>query len=433
MNVKRWLPKQAIPFRALCCALCLLIVGNLISLVHADHPSYPITVNLGPGNADFEKKLKDYQGFSHASKAFERVRGYDCSERDLRRAELHLEELELWDINFSGADLSGAAIEETNFHNCSFRNARLRGVCCVGEIHDTCDLTNADISGSYIGLTQEQLRSTKNYREKNLSDTVLQGDFKRVSFAGFNLRGTVFYFCDLVGCDFTGADIGRATFICRRKPVEGIRGEWYPFTKEQLYSTKSYKEKNLDQVIVEGCDFHDADFSRQSLGHFVWCDLTDADLRNADFSQSLAESYSLPFTRKTTGVFFCAISSAYGLTECSLTAAQFYSTRTYKSAKLPFNFALERMNLDGWDFTGMDLTCGSFRDSSLKGANLTDARNGDFKFAKNLTLEQIKSTWNYKNDEMKESAGDRPAFRLPEKLADALQKEMASERKGAKQ
>jgi uncharacterized protein YjbI with pentapeptide repeats len=420
-------------------AFCVVVAWLCISvsrhLAHADHPSYPnTTIELGPGNKDAEEQLDKHlrENIAHDKKREEFQSGPNLSGRDFRRAEIHMGFVfvPFYRVNFDRADFTGANIEESSFSHCSFRSASLRNLYSRGEIADDCDLTDADITGSRIYIIREQLRSTKNYKEKNLSGTILLGDFSGMSFAGFNLRGTVFESCDLAGCNFTDADIAYAgiKFHAETERPNAMRAT---FTKEQLYSTKSYKARNLDQVIFRNCDFHGANFSGQSLGHFIFCDLSEANFTNADFPLSIATQY--PHVANEFQRYAMYVGSCYGFTDCKLTAAQFYSTRTYKSAKLPFNFALERMNLDGWNFSGMDLTCVSFRDSSLKGANFTDARNGDFKFAKNLNPEQIKSTWNYKNDKMKESVGDRPAFRLPEQLADVLQKEQASEKKGVKE
>jgi uncharacterized protein YjbI with pentapeptide repeats len=426
------------------CLVCCVVTGWLSipaspHIARADYPSYPWTLELGPGNRDAEVQLEKHLKINSAyprdanqpENAEKWKQGPDLSGRDFRRAEIHMgySTVPLFHVKFDRSDFTAADIEETAFKNCVFRGAILRNIYSWGEIQSDCDLTDADITGSHLLITREQLRSTKNYKEKNLSGTILEGDFSSVSFAGFNLAGTVFKSCDLSGCDFTGADISHAA-IGLQTEAEHPNSK-RAFTKEQLYSTKSYKERNLDQVIFSNCDFRGADLSGQSLGHFVACDLTDANFSNAAFPFPLSSQY--PYIHDSREKQSMYLGSRYGFTNCRLTAAQFYSTRTYKSAKLPLEFALEQMELDGWNFSSMDLTRVSFRDSSLKGANLMDARNGDFKFAKGLTLEQIKSTWNYKNGKTKDSVGDCPTFRLPEKLTDALQRENTQPKTGAKQ
>lgn len=346
--------------------------------IYGDHPSYPITVDLGPGNEDFEEQLQDYDdSFSRLRASLARLRGYDLSGRDLRRAEIHLHEFELQGINFDGANLTAANLAETSFDHCSFRNAILRRVYLSGAayIRPTCDLAGADISGSAIWLTKEQLISTKNYQEKRLESTVISGDLSGISFAGFDLSGAIFTRCNLEGADFTGADISGCTV---------------QITKGQILTTESYREKNLDGTVFVDCDFRDVDFSRFDLGYFVGCDLRGADLTDASFSMSpLPVLQEFPADR-------------YGFSTCRLSAEQFYSTRTYKSGDPPFGFGFVGMNLDGWDFSGMDLRGVGFPQCSLDDASFEGARGGNFRNAIGLSVKQVRSMWNYGQDMLDE-------------------------------
>lgn len=392
MDVRQRL-KQRGNFCGLISGVMLIsLFGACANVVHAaDFTSGDITIDLGPGNEDIEKKLKDWEGFSNAPAAFKRVWGYDLSGRDLRQAQLHLAGFTLRDVNFSGADFTGADLAETVFDNCSFRNAILRKVDHSGGQHlsPTCDLSGADISGSRMRLTKAQLTSTKNYREKDLSDTILVGDFRGMCFAGFTLRGTAFM-CKIEGCDFTNADISD----CR------IR-----LTKEQLLSTKNYKERHLDGIEFVDCQFRGVDFSGHNLPYFVKCDLQGADFSNACFMSSRRMSFLLP-------------SRNSGFRDCRFSAKQFYSTRTYKSGKMPPSCGIGNMDLRNWDFSGMDLRHVRFPQCSLQGADLTDVRGGLFEHATGLTVEQIKQTTNYQHGKLNE-----PGFSLPEEIKEALLEE----------
>lgn len=318
----------------------------------------------------------------------------DLSGRDLRHSTIHASWDAVHNINFDGSDLSESNFEETRFENCSFRGAKLRNVDMSFAVTVSCDLTDADISGckiaasqrqllstlnykrkdlsnlslyvnladvdfsgfdlrhsflakskftncdftdanitgSYVNLDAEQLRSTLNYKQKDLSNIRLCGDLSGLSFAGFDLRGT--RFCtqlgsSIEGCDFTDADISGADFDGGIRPegkykyVPGTR-----ITKKQLYSTRSYKEKNLASVNFRFCKLNDFDFTGQSLGYFVYCDLKGAKFENATFSRlgGVGES------RKYTSRGFCD--------SCNLTFEQFASTRTFKSKRLPRGFTL---------------------------------------------------------------------------------------------
>lgn len=68
----------------------------------------------------------------------------------------------------------------------------------------------------------------------------------------------IFYtsFANLTGVDLTDAVVAGADF---RETTSG------GFTKEQLYSTASYKEKNLRGIDLAGNDLSGWDFSGQDL------------------------------------------------------------------------------------------------------------------------------------------------------------------------
>lgn len=394
--------------------LSVLCVAGISGQVMADHPSHSVTVKLGPGNEDVENKLANFRTYSDFNRRVESLRGSDMSGRDFRRAVLHLELRSLQDVNFDGADLTGADIREAGFDNCSFRRARLRKIYSTGyeEIRANCDLTDADISGSYMVLTAEQLRSTSNYKHKDLSLIGLQGDYSGVDFSRFSLRRTLFHCCRLGGSSFANADIGGATFWF----ATTSRSDQETFTEFQLCSTASYGQRDLDGTRFIGCDFSGIDFSDCNLGFFWNCELRGTDFSNAEFCEPQSSEAMTTHFRgaNSRGGYY----ASYGFIACDLTAEQFYSTRTYRCGAMPSSFVLEEMDLDGWDLSGMDLRGVSFRMSSLRGANLENARGGHLEQAIGLTAEQIKSTWNYRHGVL--AAGTHTGFSIPESIRKEL-------------
>ena len=346
--------------------------------------------------------------------------GCDFSDADICGSNICLDATQLrstW--NYKRADLSHTSIRLFGrLPGFDFAGFDLRGteflastanerVCFPGA-----DFTDADIAGATIRLTAEQLRATKNYKAKDLSNTTLMGDFSGVSFRGFDLRYTTFLVCDLSDGDFTDADISGMT-------VDGggaydHEGKWTAqsnyvdaqFNKQQLYSTSSYQRQNLDCTHFHRCNFRDSDLSNQTLGLFVECDLHGANLTNADHvtgpSDRRAGRRSLP--------------TSIGFQACDLSAEQFYSTRIYASKKFQPGCMMAGMNLSGWDFSGFDLRDVIFDKSTLTGANLENARGGDFGHAEGMTLAQFKSTWNYKHNKMHMGF----SFRLPDDIAKHL-------------
>ena len=156
----------------------------------------------------------------------------------------------------------------------------------------------------------------------------MYGDLSGLSFAGFDLRNTRFT-GSIEGCDFTDADISGADFDGHIRP-EG-KNKYVPgkrITREQLYSTRSYKDKNLANVKFRFCTLSDFDFTGQCLGYFVYCDLKGAKFEDATFS-------------RLGGVGKSRRGPSPGFSDsCKLTFEQFASTRTFKSGRLPPNFQI---------------------------------------------------------------------------------------------
>jgi uncharacterized protein YjbI with pentapeptide repeats len=177
-----------------------------------------------------------------------------------------------WD--FSGQDLTGA----------SLATATLSDVNLTGAI-----VSAVDFSGTPSrGLTKEQLYSTASYQAKDLRGIGLAG-WEPFNFQGVDAPGAI---TDLAGWDFsdqdlTGAKLGGATLTNANLTGAFVKGASLRsttsngFTKEQLYSTASYRNGDL-----AGMRLHDNDLTGWN---FAGKNLTDATfdrstLLDADFS-----------------------------------------------------------------------------------------------------------------------------------------------------
>ncbi len=433
------------------------------------------------------------------AKGRELKNGADLSDLDLRGIAICGLDQRYSKINFDGANLSGGNLEGadslyTEFKNCTFRNAILRRIEADWVIDSSCDLTNADISGSRIRLsaaqlrstlnyrtkdlshtsirlydwqpgfdlanfnlqgttflapaprwrvrfsdadftdadiggatirlTAEQLRSTRNYKSKDLSNTKLTGDFAGVSFRGFNLRSTAFLVCDLTGCDFTDAEIWGMSVNWGGEYDRD--GKWAAeshrvdaqFTKEQLYSTKNYNRHDLDCVQFHRCNFRNADFSDQTLGFFCECDLQGADFTGADHVTGPDDSRSRPWIGLHSTSHYRE-SPPIGFEKCNLTAEQFYSTRIYAAKEFQPGCRMVGMDLKDWDFSDFDLRHVRFALSNMQDANLDNAYGGRFLGTSQLSLRQVKSLRNYRNGRMTQTS----EFTLPKHIVKQLSAE----------
>lgn len=356
----------------------------------ANAQSYrPITFSLGSGNEDVEaligvnEKRRSGEGetdlYIHVTDLIKRGR-IDLSGRDLRSADIHMHDGTIEGVSFAGANLTDANLSETHFRNCSFRGAKLRRASIdYGYLHEDCDLKDADISECRLAITRKQLESTANFKNRDLSDMELEGELEGCDFSNFDLSNTKLATYrperSVKGCNFTNANITGC--------------ELQSFTKEQLASTKSFNERNLYGVVFYGCDFAGVDFSGFDLGEFSNCDLTDAKFDNASFAGTGSNRHR---------TFY------FGFERCVLSAEQFYSTRNYKSKKFTApseRIKLSQMDLDNWRFDNLDLRGFYFHLCSLRGATFNSARGGSFRSSE-LSVEQLKTMWNYKNNVLSE-------------------------------
>ena len=291
--------------------------------------------------------------------------GLDLSGKNLRGIEIHYLDRTLKNINFSGCDLEGADFSETSFDNCSFREAKLINLPSL-LAKGSNDLTNAEIGNiEFLGITRKQLESTASFKRKSLWRIRFSTcDFRSVDFSGFDLQQIDFKYTLLTNSDFTDAVIGEGCSLGTSFPhyamtyeqLKSSHGYRVGMTYEQLQSTRSYKDGNFINVFL----------------NLTWPE------GRADFSGM-----------NLTGCYF-GPGGTYNHVEID-NLSQFYS-----SSKKP--------EKRGWsDRCQLDLT-----DSVITKCNFRDF--------KGLTLENVKSTWNYKNNQME-------GIILPKEIQEALDAE----------
>ena len=136
-----------------------------------DYPYKHLEVSWDWGNSDIPQP--DFSRFPPEPTSSESpswsglvvANGLDLSGRDLRNARIHLLGGTLRNINFDGANLEGAVFCEVELENCSFRGANLKHASM--EFLPDCDLTDAILGGVAAFLTEKQMRSTWNFKNKD--------------------------------------------------------------------------------------------------------------------------------------------------------------------------------------------------------------------------------------------------------------------------
>ena len=295
----------------------------------------------------------------------------------------------LTDANFTGANLTSASFYSLRLYDGHFTEfaATLTGA----------DFTDAIIKGVKFGdivskgFTESQLKSTKSYKEKDLSGIKLNGNnISGWDFSGQNLSSAKFSGATLTGADFTDAII---------KGVEFWDIVSKGFTESQLKSTKSYKEKDLSGIKLSQNNISGWDFSGQNLSSadFYSTTLTDTNFTNTNLKSANID-YSI-----IKGANF---SGAVGFTE-----SQLKSTKSYKEKDLS-GIKLSNNNMSGWDFSGQNLSSADFYYATLTGTNFTNAnlsstnidysiiKGANFSGAVGFTEWQLKSTESYKEKDL---------------------------------
>lgn len=260
--------------------------------------------------------------------------------------------------SFAGQNLTGARFLRATLTGADFSQASLTGADFSGATLTGADLDGAVVTGTDFyqstwvggtGITTEQLYSTVSYRTQNLEGIGLGGsDLSDCDLAGQNLARASFVGSMLTGADLTGAVVTGASFGSTT-----YRG----FTQEQLYSTASYRAKDLQGIGLGSNDLTGWDFVGQNLAGASFgsatlssAALTDAVVKGADFASTKG------FNKE-----------------------QLYSTASYQAKDLE-GIALGDNDLTGWSFAGQNLASASFLRVKLTGADLTLANLADAHF-----------------------------------------------------
>jgi uncharacterized protein YjbI with pentapeptide repeats len=185
-------------------------------------------------------------------------------------------------------------------------------------------------------------------------------DLTLADFSMSNLAHATLREATVAIADLSGAVITQVDFFS----VVGL-------TKEQLYSTQSYQERNLQGIgLVQnrliGWNFSQQDLTGANLGlsELDFADLSGANLTNADLSASLDNT-------DFTGAIVAG-TRLIDTTSQGFTKDQLYSTASYEMKQLP-GISLVGNDLTGWNFADQNLSGASFYTATLTDAELNEA------------------------------------------------------------
>ncbi|WP_218932198.1 pentapeptide repeat-containing protein [Adhaeretor mobilis] len=318
----------------------------------------------------------DFTGAKLSSSTFTHA---DLSNTTIRNAELRettsrgLTSAQFYSTaSYQAGDLSGVNLEDNDLSGWNFAGHNLTGANL-----DDANLTGANISGADVrdvifarfgvgagAVTATQLYSTASYNSGDLRGVRLEElDLSGWDFSGQSLRDAVLRNAVLSGADFTDADVRHGKFFTQSG--DGL-------TSAQLYSTASYRSRDLQGLELDRLDLSGWNFTGQSVREaafrgatLIGADFSGADIRHADF------------------YFEADLFNGMGNNiDNGFSAEQLYSTASYQANDLR-GIGLGAKDLTGWDFSEQNLSGADFEGyddgpytqiagADFSGANLTN-------------------------------------------------------------
>lgn len=377
--------------------------------------------------------------------------GWDLSGQDLLWANISQSDL-------SGANLGRARLSSAHFQNATLANANFTEATLYGTYFASSNLTGADFTDAYMrssGFTSATLSQANithaNLREaringsdmagSNLSDaTLTDATIRNTDLTGANLSHVVAEGADFEASRFENADLSGSRFVdasFRLAIMTGanltdadIRGTdlyrttQYGLTLEQIYSTASYKNRdltgidfssntlsggyfasqdmtgsqfrvaNLSGANLDDASFRDAYLALASLRgascrgtDFTNASFSQATLVDADFSSANLSDATFGWSDITGADFTDAdISGAsFGFLDGSMTAEQIASTANYKRRSMTGLYFVDN-TLDDWSLASQDLTGTSFDSTELLRVDFRDANLKDTLFSNTVLI-----------------------------------------------
>ena len=249
----------------------------------------------------------------------------------------------------------------SDYTNASFRNADLTNASFAGATINDIDTTDAIIKGASFRYAKMNdmaiLTKTKSYKDKDLSGVDLNVNYSKITktciydFSGFNLTGARLC-ANLYNPDTPNYTNPDGIFKYDDAIILGATMHKIAFRKEQLCSTKSYKDKMLDGITVSETNFANIDFRGVSLKNttFEGMNFSNANFSNANLSGAKISGFDQSASR---------YAEVY-----SLKNAVFFNA----------------------DLTNAELSAGILENVDFRGVNMTNTKIGESVSYKNTIM-----------------------------------------------
>lgn len=249
----------------------------------------------------------------------------------------------------------------SDYTNASFRNADLTNASFAGATMNDIDVTDAIIKGASFRYAKMNdmaiLTKTKSYKDKDLSGVDLNVNYSKITktciydFSGFNLTGARLC-ANLYNPDTPNYTNPDGIFKYDDAIILGATMHKIAFRKEQLCSTKSYKDKMLDGITVSETNFANIDFRGVSLKNTTF---EAMNFSNANFSNTNLSGAKIS-----------------GFDQSASRYAEVYSLKN----AVFFNA----------DLTNAELSAGILENVDFRGANMTNTKIGESVSYKNTIM-----------------------------------------------
>ena len=282
------------------------------------------------------------------------------TKKDLKQ--LDLSNITIMDAEIVDCDLSGIQISKAKFHNCNFKYCDFSGCTLSNCEMIGCDLSNSKFVGASLnGVTLKISKLFGCNIEKAICRNV-----------NFNL-------CDLtqVASTSTGYDLSSSQFSGSMVNERLLR-------KSTSLRSTNWSRSSLIGFDLSSLDFFGSDFSLANLSN---CNLSKTNLSNcnfegANFTYCNLDSALLRNSSLNKAILFgCNIKSilndGLSLSGAKLCSA-FFDTDVLQSSLSVTGVDFTDCNLEGFQFTKLDLSRAVFKHANLQGAvftncNLTEA------------------------------------------------------------
>lgn len=294
--------------------------------------------------------------------------GLDLSRRDL--SNVRINNVYVCDVDFSGSDLTGADLRFARFQRCKFSNATLKNVSINDSTKfEECDFRGAKLQDVALTSVAVAVNPPEDYdkdgmriRKLELSDEEV---FENPTF---------------IGCDFTGASLNAVP------PLD--RWTFHDCVFEGVY---------LADVNARGCPSLDVS-STANVKKYKEFEGVELDKAPQDLFGAVLTRTSFATVERTVDLTDARLTevAASGLSGRQLAQTANFREKRYNGLRLA------DANFGKYDFSDAMLTRCRFSRVDFTDADFTDAvlLDCDFRDVEGLTLEQLKSTWNWKTDRL---------------------------------